>query len=157
MPTNVSKSILSECCLHTFKHSKRYNRAKTKACYLPGYGPLIYAKTQKNIQFILSTLTTIWRCACDFIKVLLKFNMAATDQLQFFCGHKNSNRNFHITFLATWGCVSVFLKMLRKFKMARQRSTSIFFVAKFFLLQVRNYSNFTIISPMIWRCAGDFF
>ena len=29
---------------------------------------------------------TIWRCAGDFFKVLLKFKMAATDQLQFFGG-----------------------------------------------------------------------
>ena len=40
--TDVSKSCnLSECFLHSFKHSKRYNRAKTKTCYLPGYGLLI--------------------------------------------------------------------------------------------------------------------
>ena len=38
----ISKSCnVSECCLHSFKHSKRYNRAKTKTCHSPGYGPLI--------------------------------------------------------------------------------------------------------------------
>ena len=41
LPTDVSKSCnLSECCLQSFKHSKRYNRAETKTCHLPGYGPL---------------------------------------------------------------------------------------------------------------------
>ena len=35
------------------------------------------------------TFPTIWRCAGDFFKVLLKFKMAVTDQLQFFCGRKN--------------------------------------------------------------------
>ena len=35
------------------------------------------------------TFLTIWRCAGDFFKVLLKFKMAATNQLQFFCGRKN--------------------------------------------------------------------
>ena len=29
-------------------------------------------------------------CPGDFFKVLQKFKMAATDQLQFFCGRKNS-------------------------------------------------------------------
>ena len=31
---------LSDCCFHSFKHSKRYNRAKTKTCHLPGNWPL---------------------------------------------------------------------------------------------------------------------
>ena len=51
--------------------------------------------------------------------------MAATDQLQFFSGRKNSKNsfghfflNFNITFLATCGCAIDFLKMLPKFKMA---------------------------------------
>ena len=45
------------------------------------------------------TFPTIWRYAGNFFRVLLvllKFRMAATNQLQFFCG-------FNITFLATWG------------------------------------------------------
>ena len=29
--------------------------------------------------------------------------------------------------------------------------------AKTLKLEVRNYLNFTITFPMIWRCAGDFF
>ena len=41
LPMGVSKSCnLSECCLHLFKHSKRYNRGKRKTCHLPGNGPL---------------------------------------------------------------------------------------------------------------------
>ena len=53
----------------------------------------------------------ICRCAGHFLKVLLKFKMAATDQFQFFGGRKNSKKlfgqfffNFNITFLATCGC-----------------------------------------------------
>ena len=67
----------------------------------------------------------IWKCEGDFFKVLLRFNMAATDQLKFFRGCKNSKNlfgqfffNFNITFLAKWGCASDFLKMLPNFKMA---------------------------------------
>ena len=36
LPTDVFKSCnLSECGFHSFKHPKRYNRAKTKTGYLP--------------------------------------------------------------------------------------------------------------------------
>ena len=42
LPTDVFESCsLSECCRHSFKHPKRYNRAKTKTCHLPGNGSLI--------------------------------------------------------------------------------------------------------------------
>ena len=34
------------------------------------------------------TFPTIWRCAGDIFKVLLKLKMGATDQLQFFGGRK---------------------------------------------------------------------
>ena len=45
LPTGVSKSCnLSECCLHLFKHSKRYNRGKRKTCHLPGNGPLTISR-----------------------------------------------------------------------------------------------------------------
>ena len=76
----------------------------------------------RNYSNFTITFPTLWRCAGDFFKVLLKFKMAATDQLQFFCGHKTPLKyslvflflNFNIIFLATWGCASDFLKMLRK-------------------------------------------
>ena len=50
------------------------------------------AKTLKISQKLFAfsiTFPTIWRCAGDFVEVLLKFKMAATDHLQFFCGRKN--------------------------------------------------------------------
>ena len=57
-----------------------------------------------------------------------------------------------MTFPAAWGCASDFLKMLQKFKMATN--------SKFFggqkNIKGRNYSNFTITFPTIWRCAGFF-
>ena len=38
LPTDVSTSCNQlKCCLRSFKHSKRHNRAKTKTCHLPGY------------------------------------------------------------------------------------------------------------------------
>ena len=47
-----------------------------------------------------------------FFKVLLKFKMAATDQLKFFGWRKkivwSFFLHFNITFLATWGCASDF-------------------------------------------------
>ena len=70
----------------------------------------------------------IWRCAGDFFKVLLKFKMAATDQLEFFGGPEknclvNFFSNFDITFLTTWECASDFFKDANKFQNGRQRST----------------------------------
>ena len=83
----------------------------------------------------------IWRCAGDFFKVLLKFKIAATDQLNFFVGAQKLKKlvwsffsNFNIAFLATWGCASDFLSCYQKSKWL---------------------SNFTF--PTIWKCAGDFF
>ena len=78
----------------------------------------------------------IWKSAGDFFKVLLKFKMAATDQLYFFGGRKNSKNlfgqfflNFNITFLATWGCASDF-KDATKIQNGRQRSTTNFLCAQ---------------------------
>ena len=52
------------------------------------------AKTLKlevrNYSNFTITFLTIWRCARDIFKVLLKFKMAATDQLPFFNGWENS-------------------------------------------------------------------
>ena len=102
----------------------------------------------------------IWRCAGDFFKVLLKFKMAATDQLKFFGGVKTRIffLNFNTTFLATWGCASDFLKMLQNFKLAaRGHPQNLLWAQKTTKLKERNYSNFTITFPTIWRCANDFF
>ena len=61
-----------------------------------------------------------------------------------------------MTFLATWRCASDFLNMLPKFKMAaRGQLRKILWAQKLQNLEVRNYSNFTITFPSIWRCAGD--
>ena len=62
-----------------------------------------------------------------------------------------------MTFLATWGCASDFFSDATKIQNGRQRSTLKFVAgAKTLKLKVRNYSNFTITFPMIWKCAGDF-
>ena len=45
------------------------------------------------------TFPTIWRCAGDFLKFLLKFNIAAMDQLPFFVrttAHKLRSEIIHI-------------------------------------------------------------
>ena len=117
------------------------------------------AKTLKlkvrNYSNFTITFPKIWRCAGEFFKVLLKFKMAATDQLQFFRGR---NSNFNITFLATWGSAYFFLKMLPKFKIAARGQLQIFLWAqKLQNLRSENYSNFSITFPTIWRCASDFF
>ena len=79
------------------------------------------AKTIKvrNYSNFTITFPTIWRCAGDIFKVLLKSQMAATDQL-LFLGVAKTQKNslvfffiFNITFLGTGD----FLKMLPKFKM----------------------------------------
>ena len=42
----------------------------------------------RNYSNFTTTFSTIWRCADNFCKVLLKLKMAATDQCQFFGGAK---------------------------------------------------------------------
>ena len=67
--------------------------------------PEVNSKIQ-NSNFAI-TFPTIWRCAGDFFKVLLKFKIAATNQLEFFVGAKTQKISlvicfiFNITFLAT--------------------------------------------------------
>ena len=85
----------------------------------------------------------VWRPASCFL-------VGAKTTGQFVC-------NFNMTFLATWGYASEFLKMLPKFKMAaRGHFQKNLWAQKLLKLKVRNYSNFTITFPTIWRCAGDF-
>ena len=56
------------------------------------------------------------------------------------------------------GMCNCFLKDATKIQNGRQRSTPKNFVdAKIKKPKVRNYSNFTITFPTIWRCAGDIF
>ena len=56
------------------------------------------------------------------------------------------------------GMCKWFYKDTTKIQNARQRSTPKFFVgAKTLKIKVRNYSNYPITFPTIWRCAGDFF
>ena len=56
------------------------------------------AKTQKlkvrNYLNFTITFPTIWRCAGDIFKVLLKFEMAATDQFKFLGGAKTQKISF---------------------------------------------------------------
>ena len=109
----------------------------------------------RNDSNFTITFPTIWRCAGDFFKVLLKFKMAATDQLQFFGGQ-------FFLILTSHSQQHVDVQMI--FERCYQNSkwppdvNSIFFVgAKALKLNVWNYSNFTITFPTIWRCACDFF
>ena len=56
------------------------------------------AKTKKKLSEIINILQviflTIWCCARDFFKVLLKFKMAAMDELyNFLCAQKLKNRS----------------------------------------------------------------
>ena len=70
LPTDVSKNYnLLKCCLHTFKHSKRYNRAKTKTYHLPGYGPLSVPHPYSPLA--LSGHTGLWRLSQSLRAMLL--------------------------------------------------------------------------------------
>ena len=42
----------------------------------------------RNYSNFTITFPTIWRCAGDFFKILLKFKMAARDQLNFWRGRE---------------------------------------------------------------------
>ena len=59
-----------------------------------------------------------------------------------------------MTFVATW---DVQVRSYQNSKWPPEGNSKIFVGAKTLKLKVRNYSNFTITFPMIWRCAGDFF
>ena len=86
--------------------------------------------------------------------------MAATEKLQFFCGRKNSNLMSEIIqivqlYSQRFGDVLVvFLMFYQNSKCPPLMNFIIFVGTK---TQVRNYLNFTITFPTIWRCAGDFF
>ena len=86
-------------------------------------------KTQKIrlVNFFLNfniTFLATWGCASDFLKMLLKFKMAARGQLNFFVGAKTlklkvrNYANFTITFPTIWRCASDFFKLLLQYKMA---------------------------------------
>ena len=86
--------------------------------------------------------------------------MAVTDQLQFFLrGAKTQEISLvNCACASGCGCASDFFKDITEMQNGRQKSTLNFFVgAKTFKLNVRNYSNFGVTFPTIWRCAGDFF
>ena len=54
-------------------------------------------------------------------------------------------------------CASDICRMLSKFKMTSRGQLKFFVNAKTLKIKVRNYSNFTITLPMLWRYARDFF
>ena len=81
-------------CKLLFKDATKIqnNRQKsTPKCF-------VGAKTLKlkfvNYSNFTITLTTIWRCACDFFKVLLKFKIKWPPCINFiiFCGRKKSKK-----------------------------------------------------------------
>ena len=96
--------------------------------------------------------------------ILVTPGFCPTSCVTFSCGRKNSKTTgqfflkiqHHIP--SKMGMCKLFLRDATKIQNGRQRSTLKNFVgAKTSKLGVRNYSNFTITFPMIWRCAGDFF
>ena len=64
-----------------------------------------------------------------FLKILLKFKMAATDPLQFFCGRKNiivkNYSNSTVTFPTICRYASDFLNALLKFRLDKLEITTI--------------------------------
>ena len=128
----------------------------------------------RNYSNFTITFPTIWRCAGDFFKVLLKFKMAATDRLLKKLFWSIFFFNFNMTFLATSGCARDFLTIhvLPKFKMAARffagaktlklkevllkfkmatRDQLQFFCGRKTKVKGGNHSNFTIRFPTIWR------
>ena len=76
---------LSQCCLHSFKHSKRYKKAKTKTSHLPENAPLIQTiQTIPNEEVIYtSSRMFVYRpyaySKCDmFVKCRVIFNREVT-------------------------------------------------------------------------------
>ena len=77
------------------------------------------AKTQKlkvgNYSNFKIAFPIIWRCAGDFVKVSMQFEMAAMDELHNFCGSKNSKNkvrnNSHITITTIWKCGVYFVEI----------------------------------------------
>ena len=75
------------------------------------------------------TFPSIWRCAGDFFKVLLKLKMTAMNELHNFCSRKNSKievrNNSHFTITLPFILPSENVQViLLKFKMA---TTSLLF------------------------------
>ena len=112
-------------CKWFFKDATKIQNGRQKSKF-PKF--FVGAKTLKlivrNYANFTITFPTIWRCAGDFFKVLLKLKLAATKQFNFFCGRKNSQTqvvnysNFTITFPTIWRCACDFFKVFPKFKMA---------------------------------------
>ena len=79
------------------------------------------AKTPKiegrNYSNFTITFPTICRCAGDFLKVLLKFEMAAMDELHNFLWSQKlknvvrNNLNFTITLPTIWKCAGDFTEI----------------------------------------------
>ena len=66
------------------------------------------------------------------------------------------------TTLIFWGggcknSKNVFDQFFFKFNIPKRSTPKFFWGAKTTKLKERNYSNFTITFPTIWRCASDFF
>ena len=109
----------------------------------------------RNYSNSTITFPTIWRCAGDFFKVLLKFKMAATGQLHFFCGRKNlKSEIIQILLSHSLPCGDVqgiFSSCYWNSKWLPRINFNFFVGAKTLKLKVRNYSNSTITPPTIWR------
>ena len=80
--------------------------------------------------------------------------MASTDQLYFFCGRKNLKSEI-IQILLSYYSRYGNRHIVGNTSMCRWFSQLPIFCGRKNL--VRNYSNFTIIFPTIWRCTGDYF
>ena len=69
-----------------FKDATKIQNGRQKSIPKFFEGAIFLKLKVRNYPNFTITFHTIWRCGGDFSKVLLKFKMAATDQLQFFGG-----------------------------------------------------------------------
>ena len=80
----------------------------------------------RNYSNFTITFSTIWRCAGEFFKLLLKFKKAATDQLQFIFFSTKTLKlqvkdytHFTITFPTIWRCAGDFFEGFTKIQNGR--------------------------------------
>ena len=77
-------------CKWIFKDATKIQNGRQSSTPKKFVGAKTLKLKVRNFSNFTSIFPTIWKCAGDFFKVVLKFKMAATDQLQFFGGRKNS-------------------------------------------------------------------
>ena len=75
-------------CNLFFKDATKIHNVRQKSTPIFFLGAKTLKLNVRNYSTLTTTLPTIWRCACDFFKVLREFKMAAMHELYNFVGAK---------------------------------------------------------------------